>query len=93
MNYETENCIYSLVRFNADGTMESVGLKDGFKNLNNLPLLYSFKDIKIPDTNTEYVLYRIGSDAIIIGKFSFNATTKSLKVLDISQHISENTKN
>jgi hypothetical protein len=91
VNYETEKCIYSLVRFNPDGTIESIGLKDGCTNLNNLPLLYSFKDNEAPKEDLEYVLYRIGSDSKVIGKFIFNAKTESIALADFDIDISENT--
>merc|ERR1712228_956641 len=79
VNKESENCAYSLVRFDHDGSMISVGLKDGFKNENELDLLYSFKDISVPEADCSYALYRFGSKSDIIGKWNYSHQTKQIE--------------
>ena len=90
LDVETENCIYSLVRFNADESMESVGIKEGLKNLNNLQLLYSFKEEIKPEENVEYVLYRIGSGSEAIAKWSFNSKDNKIESLNLEPQLVEN---
>lgn len=84
LDRETERCIYSMVRFNADGSMESIGLKDGIKNPNNLPLLYSFKDTDKPKVDVEYALYRIGADSEVIARWTYEHSTGQLESQDIN---------
>ena len=92
LDFESENCIYSLVRFNKDGSITSVGIKNGFKNLTNLSLLYPFNDPSIPPTNVEYVLYRITAESEVIGKWNFNFDSKKIQSVDISESLSNITK-
>ena len=90
MNVETEKCMYSLVRFNSDGTMKSVGIKNGFVNLNKLPLRYSFKDAETPTEDVKYALYRIGSESSLVAEWQYNSESNSMLLTPIDNSISEN---
>ncbi len=90
INLETEKCMYSLVKLNPDGTMESIGIKSGFKNLNNLPLRYSFKDTSISNNNVVYELYRIGSNSELIAQWNFSAANNEINTNQIEMEITEN---
>jgi len=90
MDFESENCIYSLVRYNEDGTLTSIGLKDGFKNVSNIALLYSFKDSDMPSTDVKYELYRIGSESEVIAKWEFTNDIKKIESVNIFNDLSEN---
>jgi hypothetical protein len=90
MNVETEKCMYSLVRFNSDGTMKSVGIKNGFVNLNKLPLRYSFKDAETPTEDVKYALYRIGSESSLIAEWQYTSETNTMKLTSTDDSISEN---
>lgn len=90
MDYELEKSMYSLVRVNADGSIESIGIKNGFVNLNQLPLRYSFKDGEAPTADTEYELYRIGSESALIAVWEFDAATKSIKSTPVDSSLSQN---
>jgi hypothetical protein len=90
MNVETEKCMYSLVRFNTDGTMKSVGIKNGFVNLNKLPLRYSFKDAETPTEDVKYALYRIGSESSLIAEWQYTSETNTMKLTSTDDSISEN---
>ena len=92
MNFETEKCMYSLVKLHPDGTMESIGIKSGFKNLNKLPLRYSFKDTSISNSNVVYELYRIGSGSELIAQWNFSATNNEINTTQIEMDLTENIK-
>lgn len=89
MNFESEKCMYSLVKLNADGSIESIGIKNGFKNLNNLPLRYSFTDNTLSDNDVQYVLYRIGSDSELIAQWVYSATDHSINSVELNVDLSE----
>lgn len=90
MDFESENCIYSLVRYNEDGSMTSIGLKDGFKNTSNIALLYSFKDSEVPCSNVQYELYRIGTTSETIAKWEYSNSTKKIESISLKKMLSEN---
>lgn len=77
MSTESENSLYSLVRHNADGSVTSVGIKEGFSNPNNISLLYCFQD-ELPTEDVEYSLYRIASDSRKIVHWDFSNETIEL---------------
>jgi len=56
---ESKPGMYSLVKTYADGTFESIGIKDIAVNTINQPLLYSFVEENKSDVNVSYDLIRI----------------------------------
>ena len=89
-DFETEKCMYSLVRVNADSSIESVGIKNGFINLNQLPLRYSFKDAEPPTEDVKYALYRIGSESSLVAQWQYTSETNAMKLTSTDDSISEN---
>lgn len=68
---ESKNGVYSLVRFNSDSTLVSIGLIDAVPNKINQKLVYSFHDDELPNSDAQYVLYRLGdtSEQLITWKY------------------------
>ena len=89
LDAESENCIYSLVRFNQDGSMASVGIKEGLKNVNNLELLYSFKETEKPEEDVEYTLYRIGSGSEPIAQWNYNSVANTIESQQLVQQTAQ----
>lgn len=74
---ESEDAVYSLVRYNADGSYTSIGILDAVPNTINQPILYSFNDDEAQDEDVEYVLLRIGFEVEEIGTWTYKADNGS----------------
>ena len=75
---ESKSGFYSLVREFADGTFESVGVREIVANNINTPLLYSFMDNEVPDMDVNYVLYRITDESVEVKRWNYCATNQQL---------------
>lgn len=83
---EVETGVYSLIRRYADGSFESVGIKDAHPNQLNQPLLYSFRDNEVPEEDVRYELIRINyKDNPLIASWTYDAQTASIS-LDQTNH-------
>lgn len=86
---ETKQGAYSLVRFNCDGTVTSIGLKDATPNTINQPLMYCFVDEELACEEASYVLVRIGAESEVIQTWTYNPDLKIIVADEQADQTSE----
>ena len=81
---DQSDCVYLLVRFNPDGTIRPVGLKDsqGFNEDGNE---YTFTDRNQPSQDAEYGLYRSADESTLIGKWEYDGSTNELSKVALTE--------